>query len=165
MERFLLEGGDFVENTFVCEMFQHAFTDTSRALVNLSLRENRHKAEKTPKSTTDTVLLIYTTGLFKAKVQFSFSAGLFQYIIETMNGGVLPNEAEQPLYIKEYVNIVCGRAVSQINNKVGVSSKLTVPYFREEAPVRQQGEVEKIKLYYETEYGDMQILIEYAMNE
>lgn len=153
-----------MENTFVYEMFQQAFADVSRALVNLSLRENDYKKGKTSQSTADTVL-IYTTGLLNAKVQFSFSADLFYYIIETMNGGVLPDETEQPLYIKEYVNIVCGHAVSQINNMLGVSSRLTVPYLWNEAPVRRQEKMDIKQLYYETEYGDMQILIEYAIEK
>ena len=31
------------------------------------------------------------------------------------------------LYINEYVNIVCGRALSEINNQMGVSSRLINP--------------------------------------
>ena len=46
-----------------------------------------------------------------------------------MNGGTAASEDEKLLYINEYINIVCGCALSNISNKIGGASRLTVPVF------------------------------------
>ncbi len=144
----------------VNEIFQQSFVDISKKLVGLSLRERECPEDMLEKNR----FFIFVSGCLDSGIVCAFSSELFQYIAEIMYGGILPSREEQVLYIKEYINIVCGRAVSKVNSVTGSFSRLSVPYYNGEIPVPKDDRPEKLFLYYETDHGDMQITINYLLH-
>ena len=144
------------------EIFDDAFVNVSKKIVSLKLDR---KADK--KADIKYLELVHTKGKFVSTIICGFSPAMFETIIKNMNGGKMPSEDEKILYINEYVNIVCGRALSEINNQMGVSSRLTVPTLCLEAdginvePGKTGNEI----LYYETEFGQIEIAIHYTVAE
>ena len=144
------------------EIFDDAFVNVSKKIVSLKLDR---KADK--KANIKYLELVHTKGKFVSTIICGFSPAMFETIIKNMNGGKMPSEDEKILYINEYVNIVCGRALSEINNQMGVSSRLTVPTLCLEAdginvePGKTGNEI----LYYETEFGQIEIAIHYTVAE
>lgn len=80
-----------------------------------------------------------------------------------MNSGEPASDDEKLLYINEYINIVCGFALSNISNKIGGSSKLTVPVFLKKGEtIREKDRKSKhIVLYYETDIGVLRVTVYY----
>lgn len=144
----------------VGKIFDEAFVSVSKKLVSLEL----HKREKT-KINYKYLEIVHTKGKFVSTVICGFSPVMFDTIIKNMNGGKIPSEEEKILYLNEYVNIVCGRALSEINNQLGVSSKLTVPMVcvGTESISVDSKETDNIVLFYETEYGEIEVLIYYTV--
>lgn len=145
----------------VNEIFQQSFVDITKKLVGLSLQEREQPEDLLEKNR----IFIFISGFLDSGVVCAFSSELFEYIAEVMYGGVLPSRGEQILYLKEYINIVCGRAVSQFNNATGSFSRLSVPYYNGEIPVPKDKRPGKLFLYYETDHGDMQIAIDYLIHK
>lgn len=58
------------------------------------------------------------------------------------------------------VNIICGRALSEINNRLGRTSRLTVPMMcsDKESIDIDDSEMENEVLFYETEFGNIECL-------
>lgn len=142
----------------VYEIFQRAFTEVTMKLTEISLQGGNGNIP----AECQVRLMLCITGFIEAEIVCVFASRLYQAIVKAMHGGTLPVEEECILYLKEYVNIVCGRAVTVLNNKIGMSSRLSVPYDWEEAPERGKAWQETIQLYFETAYGDMQIMVDYS---
>lgn len=144
------------------EIFNDAFVSVSRKIISLELHR---KAVK--KVDFKYLEMVHTRGNFASTIVCGFSPLMFDTIIRNMNGGQMPSEDEKVLYINEYVNIVCGRALSEINNQMGVSSRLTVPtlcLYTDEISV-EQGKTGNEILFYETEFGQIEISIHYTVAE
>ncbi len=148
-----------MDREMMCEIFQKAFTEVTMKLTKISLQGRDGSIPADCKEQ----MMLCVTGFIEAEIVCVFAAGLCQAIVRAMYGGALPVEEERILYLKEYVNIVCGRAVTVLNNEIGMSSRLSVPYYREEAPKRNKKRQETIKLYFGTDYGDMQIMVDYSV--
>lgn len=145
----------------VNEIFQQSFVDITKKLVGLSLQEREEPGDLLEKNR----IFIFISGFLDSGIVCAFSSELFEYIAEVMYGGILPSHEEQILYLKEYINIVCGRAVSKVNSVTGSFSRLSVPYYNGEIPVPKGEWPEKIFLYYETEHGNMQIEMDYLLRK
>lgn len=144
------------------EIFNDAFVSVSRKIISLEL--HRKAVEKVDFKYLE---MVRTRGNFASTIVCGFSPLMFDTIIRNMNGGQMPSEDEKVLYINEYVNIVCGRALSEINNQMGVSSRLTVPtlcLYTDEISV-EQGKTGNEILFYETEFGQIEISIHYTVAE
>ena len=137
------------------EIFDDAFVNVSKKIVSLKLDR---KADKK---------LVHTKGKFVSTIICGFSSMMFDIIIKNMNGGKMPSEDEKILYINEYVNIVCGRALSEINNQMGVSSRLTVPTLSLDVDSIsvEPGKTGNEILYYESEFGQIKISINYTITD
>ncbi|NLD91681.1 MAG: hypothetical protein GX639_03325 [Fibrobacter sp.] len=73
-------------------------------------------------------VIIGIVGAHKGRTLIRISDGLVTKITEEMNCGPLSNLTETTLYIGEYSNILCGKAISDINNRyVNVDLRLTPP--------------------------------------
>ncbi len=73
-------------------------------------------------------VIIGIVGAHKGRTLIRISEGLVTKITEEMNCGPLPNLTEITLYIGEYSNILCGKAISDINNRyLNVDLRLTPP--------------------------------------
>lgn len=145
----------------VNEIFQQSFVDITKKLVGLSLQEREQPEDLLEKNR----IFIFISGFLDSGIVCAFSSELFEYIAEVMYGGALPSQEEQILYLKEYINIVCGRAVSKVNNITGSFSRLSVPYYNGEIPIPKEERPEKIFLYYESDHGDMQIEMDYLLHK
>ena len=145
------------------EIFNHAFVSITKKLASLELRAGSDCVCDDIKYRE----LVYTKGIFQATIVCDFSEGVFEHIISAMYGGSIPPEDMQVLYINEYVNIVCGRALSEINNAKGFTARLTVPSFHsiEEKIKKDESKKNKFLLEYKTDYGTIKVSVYYIFEK
>lgn len=138
-------------------VFEQAFVTVSDKLLDIQM----HKKEMSPDYTVEEPVcrvMIHTTGYIQLEITCVFSQELLQQIVSRMYGGGMPPDEETPLYIKEYVNIACGRGISQLNNQLGKASRLSVPYYQQEI-MHLEGAWKQMHVIFETEYGAMQVIL------
>ncbi len=143
----------------VDEIFDCAFVPVSKKIASLNLRRELDRDIDGGDSYTGSV---YTKGKFNSLIVCEISSAVYEHIIYVMNGGE-PAPGEELLYINEYINIVCGYALSNINNKLGGSSRLTVPVFGEKGERfrEESGKSKSVVLYYETDIGVIRVSVYY----
>lgn len=149
------------ENIQIDEVFDHVLVSLTKALAGIELKQTEPESWEEKDILVET---IYTNGNFDSFILFEIEPELFEYIVSMMHGGDPPDEEEKPLYMNEYINIICGRAVSVINNKMGNTSRLSVPTFHGVSlgtGGEQHGAEQRILLY-KTEKGFMRIVIYYT---
>ena len=142
----------------VGKIFDDAFISISKKLISLDLRRKKEEI-----ISVKCMEFVKTKGKFNSTIICGFSSDIFDAIIIGMNDGKMPSEDEKVLYINEYVNIICGRALSEINNRLGRTSRLTVPmmcYDKESIDI-DDSEMENEVLFYETEFGNIEVCIYY----
>lgn len=144
----------------VDEIFDCAFVSVSKKIASLNLKRNINRDLNGDDSYTGSV---YTKGKFNSLVVCEISSDVYEHIIYVMNSGEPASDDEKLLYINEYINIVCGFALSNISNKIGGSSKLTVPVFLKKGEtIREKDRKSKnIVLYYETDIGCLRVTVYY----
>ena len=144
----------------VGKIFDDAFISISKKLISLDLRRKKEEI-----ISVKCMEFVKTKGKFNSTIICGFSSDIFDAIIIGMNDGKMPSEDEKVLYINEYVNIICGRAVSEINNRLGRTSRLTVPMMcsDKESIDIDDSEMENEVLFYETEFGNIEVCIYYKI--
>lgn len=144
----------------VGKIFDDAFISISKKLISLELRRKKEEI-----ISVKYLEFVKTKGKFNSTIICGFSSDIFDAIIIGMNDGKMPSEDEKVLYINEYVNIICGRALSEINNRLGRSSRLTVPMLcsDKESIDIDDSEMENEVLFYETEFGNIEVCIYYKI--
>lgn len=155
-----------MEGVRVEEIFDHAFCEVTRKLVNLELQKvTEEDVVQRECFNTGCREEIETHGYMNAKIVCQFSDELYRYIIDTMNNGETPPEEEIPLYLNEYVNIVCGHAVSSLNNMIGRASRLSVPKFYEEGKQMEEQKMAQMKqaFSYRTTIGMLHVFMFYSL--
>lgn len=109
--------------------------------------------------------VIRTKGIFKGCVRIEIEDKLLKKIVNNISKGAKLQETEVILYTMEYLNIVCGRALSEINNQIGKSSRLTVPQYVQNVtkdPSLLNGVAEEQEeIHFDSEFGKMNILVTY----
>ena len=144
----------------VGKIFDDAFISISKKLISLDLRRKKEEI-----ISVKCMEFVKTKGKFNSTIICGFSSNIFDAIIIGMNDGKMPSEDEKVLYINEYVNIICGRALSEINNRLGRTSRLTVPMMcsDKESIDIDDSEMENEVLFYETEFGNIEVCIYYKI--
>ena len=144
----------------VGKIFDDAFISISKKLISLDLRRKKEEV-----ISVKCMEFVKTKGKFNSTIICGFSSDIFDAIIIGMNDGKMPSEDEKVLYINEYVNIICGRALSEINNRLGRTSRLTVPMMcsDKESIDIDDSEMENEVLFYETEFGNIEVCIYYKI--
>lgn len=144
----------------VGKIFDDAFISISKKLISLDLRRKKEEI-----ISVKCMEFVKTKGKFNSTIICGFSSDIFDAIIIGMNDGKMPSEDEKVLYINEYVNIICGRALSEINNRLGRTSRLTVPMMcsDKESIDIDDSEMENEVLFYETEFGNIVVCIYYKI--
>lgn len=144
----------------VGKIFDDAFISISKKLISLDLRRKKEEI-----ISVKCMEFVKTKGKFNSTIICGFSSDIFDAIIIGMNNGKMPSEDEKVLYINEYVNIICGRALSEINNRLGRTSRLTVPMMcsDKESIDIDDSEMENEVLFYETEFGNIEVCIYYKI--
>ena len=144
----------------VGKIFDDAFISISKKLISLDLRRKKEEI-----ISVKCMEFVKTKGKFNSTIICGFSSDIFDAIIIGMNDGKMPSEDEKVLYINEYVNIICGSALSEINNRLGRTSRLTVPMMcsDKESIDIDDSEMENEVLFYETEFGNIEVCIYYKI--
>ena len=144
----------------VGKIFDDAFISISKKLISLDLRRKKEEI-----ISVKCMEFVKTKGKFNSTIICGFSSDIFDAIIIGMNDGKMPSEDEKVLYINEYVNIICGRALSEINNRLGRTSRHTVPMMcsDKESIDIDDSEMENEVLFYETEFGNIEVCIYYKI--
>lgn len=103
---------------------------------------------------------VRTKGIFVSVLYFDFDLGLFEAIAGSISSGKQMNRNEKVLYITEYLNIICGRAISEINNATGRHSRLSVPMLIEDG-LEEALFDERLMLSYQCLQGNLNIIVYY----
>lgn len=159
-------GGEQLSDVEVKKLFDKAFSEITKKLIALDLKKTGDEREKEEQSLLNRGCreLIETNGSMNSVVVCQFSEDLYRYITTKMNGGKLPSEEELHLYLNEYMNIICGFAVSQMNNVTGTKSRLSVPRFFQEGEkidVSLQKK-QRQKMTYQSKYGMLHVFLFYS---
>lgn len=146
-----------VESINVNRIFDDAFTALTQKVSNVELVpvEENEFSQKIYR------FVIKTKGAFQGYIIAEIANDLLGEIVTGINKGRKMQEAEKILFAMEYFNIVCGRALSEINNQTGSSSRLTVPqYVTGKMPEEMSGG-ESETLFYQSAYGQLKIKVIY----
>ena len=139
------------------QIFDDAFTALTTKVSNIELKRVT-KGEFIQKSHR---FVVKTKGAFQGYILAEIEHDLLGEIVTTINKGRKLQEAEKILFAMEYLNIVCGRALSEINNQTGSSSRLTVPQYVTGKVPEMMSDGEKEKLYYQSAFGQLKINLTY----
>lgn len=150
-----------VDSIQVEEVFDRVWVAVTKKLTGLDIIQTDSNGWSSKNTLVET---IFTSGKFDAYIICEIDMELYEYIISSMYGEGLPSEEEKILYLNEYINIICGRAVSVINNATGYASRLSVPVFYKsiEDFRGMEPKGEQKTLLYKTEKGFMRIVINYT---
>lgn len=142
------------------EIFDCAFVSVTKKIAALELCR---KSDRGLRTDDDYVGSVYTTGMFNSLVVMEFSPDICKHIVFTMTNGAQLTDEEKILYMKEYINIVCGRAISEINDETGSASRITIPVFNSLEKIIGEAEkkAKKIVLHYETDIGIICVSVYY----
>lgn len=151
------------------KVFDDTFRNVTKKIIKLDLCESREEKN----GDWDEVIrhgyreMIYTHGFMDVIMVCHFSEELFHYIVNTMNGGSPPPKEEVPLYLNEYVNIVCGYAVSELNTMYRKKARVSVPHYYDPDDYLEIGKEEKERtlFLYESEHGSLKVLLYYTFQE
>ncbi len=116
---------------------------------------------------TDNIMtgIVTTRGMFQALIICEMQNSLCDKLVLEMNLGDKLNLDDQILYIKEYLNIICGKALSDINNQLGSRSKLSVPHIVQGSYGLEEKHdyILKHEFIYASDYGRMNVSVYYKL--
>lgn len=107
------------------------------------------------------LFLVHTHGYFESDVYFYIEENLRDKLIEELGNGWVSNTEEAFLCITEYLNVICGRGISEVNNTLKEHSRITVPTLLKDTNVKSQYE-KKITVSCDSLYGRMNIITYYS---
>lgn len=106
-------------------------------------------------------LIINTSGNYKFTLILCSEIDVLKAIAESMKREKVKDVDELAIYVKEYFNIFCGRAITNINNITKKPMRFSVPNFVDGLyldNISQEGLNVK-ELYYKSDYGVAKIQI------
>lgn len=136
----------------------------TRALAGLDLEKIDTQQCTEDKYTT---VMIHTRGFFLADILCEINERMCDSIISGMYGGGMPPDSERPLYLNEYMNIVCGRIVSKVNTLTGSVSKLSTPEYcgAAEPDLEINESMHCIRLAYQNGQGLIRFIIQFDFQQ
>lgn len=146
-----------VESINVDRIFGEAFTTLTRKLSSVEL-ESKEEGEFVQKPH---LFIVKTKGAFQGYISAEIENGLLEEIVTRINKGRKLQSGEKILFAMEYLNIVCGRALSEINNQTGTSSRLTVPQYVTGKTPEEPAFGERETLFYQSTYGGLKLKLIY----
>ena len=94
------------------------------------------------------------------------SQELAKQIVNDMSKGNVSSQEDIIIYIKEYINIASGRAVSTINNHIGKSARFCIPEVQNGK--LDIGDIDRYESYasvfFRSEYGEMILKVAYTID-
>lgn len=155
-------GGGTIERKEICKELENSFVTVSDKVAGIHLcKENATDCVAVLPNQVHKSVLIHTTGDLAMQIVCCFEEKLMQMIAQNMYGGELPAR-QLSLYIKEYVNIVCGYGVSELNNRYHTKIRLSVPiclWQEQNENLCEKLEQPWIRLAFDTNYGTMSVQI------
>lgn len=105
---------------------------------------------------------IQSKGGFQSVIVCHMESTLYEALLMGMNAGKIVSADLKHLFIGEYMNVVCGHALTNINNLLGAPSRLTVPKVLRHLKdtMVHENELREV-LYFTSAYGRMRIDIDY----
>lgn len=148
-------------NVAVAEIFNKSFIDVTKRVARIDI------VEETPIDNDIEDLysgIIITKGNYRSLIICSMQESVMQEISKGMNHGKNVETEEIELFVGEYLNIVCGSALSKINNIVGKASRLSVPVIVRGAYEKNEiTEYEQItEFYFSCGNGNIKVNMEYT---
>ncbi len=155
------------------QVFDKAIVTYTGALSKVVLKRDTHEMydiSSSDNSSDYKKSIIYTMGTFSSSITCKVHKELYNYIIGMMSGNMSQDPDEQLgiLYFNEYFNIICGQAVSRINDGYGQESRISVPYsngFDKVMLDTHKDTENELKLVYYSEYGRLLLHIKYVFNQ
>lgn len=146
-----------VESISVYRIFDDAFIDLTRKVSNVELvhADEDVFAQKSHR------FIVKTKGAMQGYIFAEMEDNLLGKIVTGINKGRKLQEAEKILFAMEYLNIVCGRALSEINNQTESRSRLTVPQYITGRVSEELTGSEREELFYQSDYGQLKIKVIY----
>lgn len=143
----------------VVAVYEDAFTSLTKKVAAIDLKKAESEYKNQEKQY---IFMIQTTGAFQSVIQCEIGMELSGQIVLNLNNGHELPEDMKILYLTEYLNIICGRALSSINEILRSASRLTVPKYVKESP-SQQGEKygHESWIHFSTQYGNMEVGLKY----
>lgn len=106
------------------------------------------------------ICLIHTRGAINLRVACHMNPEFSREIVSKMYGGDIDNMQEMKLYLNEYMNIVCGYAVSRLNDTTGTRSRISVPQMIvADCEENTFQEMEGEHYCFSSNYGDIRVCI------
>lgn len=107
-------------------------------------------------------ILIQSKGSFQSAIICHMESTLYEAILMGMNAGKAVSTEMKYLFIGEYMNVVCGHALTNINNLLKTPSRLTVPKVsqRLKATTSHEDKARDV-LYFTSVYGKMRVDMNY----
>ncbi len=110
------------------------FVDITMQMVSIKmLRQEKFNSL----SSTDYCFEIRTEGAFISLILFEIEEKVYERIATKLDENVKLTIQEKKLYVIEYLNVICGRILSEINDRLGKRSKLSVPIRIEHKVIEQ----------------------------
>ena len=106
------------------EIVNRVFCDLTMQMLALKM----HKKESfEPLVLEKNCFEIRTEGAFQSLILFEMEERVYDRIAIILHKNEMLTTQEKKIYVIEYLNVICGRILSEINNKLGKRSKLSVP--------------------------------------
>ena len=143
----------------ICEgkVFVEAFVVITRQLASVDLMYEEYADWDIEGGV---ICLIHTRGAVNLCVACHMNSEFSQEIVSKMYGEDIDDAQEMQLYLNEYMNIVCGYAVSRLNDTTGTRSRISVPQMivpgcEEDTFRKMEGE----HYCFSSDYGDIRVCI------
>lgn len=138
------------------DTFRNSFIVITRQLASIELQH----AEFFQEEDVLVALQICTKGRFRFEIACEMTEAFFERVTEKMGCTKQSDMNEKILYIKEYMNIFSGHAVSVLNNETGSRSRLSVPCILSGEKAKTIFSKEQGVIYsYQSEYGNVRLLV------
>lgn len=147
-----------LSNSKIHDVYRNAFIMMTEKMTGFTIQETSGKEMKYQYD-----ILIQSKGNFESVITCHMESTLYEAVLIRMNAGKLISPELKHLYIGEYINVVCGHALSNINNLLGAHSRLTIPEILKEDRENVKNEYTNDDvMYFKSAYGSMKIEMSYA---
>ncbi len=143
-------------------IFDNVIVSVSKKLMQLELEAMLQEEVKEDNVITVTM---ESKGVFNSKIYCYMEKDLVVKMINDLTRGEPILEGEIDLYLKEYLNVICGRAISEINNIVGVASRFSVPDIFQGYKETEDCYEQKEEFMYGNEFGMLKLIVIYMFEE
>lgn len=137
------------------------FVDITMQMISVKMQR---QAEFNSLFSKDYCFEIRTEGAFISLILFEMEEKVYERIATKLEKEEKFTIQEKNLYVIEYLNVICGRILSEINDRLGKRSKLSVP-IRIEHEIIEQFTWSRSDLSYRCLDGGLNIIVYIEMKD